>query len=69
MLPLFLLAAAPPPPLPPISEARSVIEWQLKASPRDDAQLSAEEAETIRQRYLQSIGQRLAPVQDHRPLP
>lgn len=55
---LFLLAAAPA--LPPVDAARRVIEWQLRAPPRtaDGSGLSPEEAQTVRQLYLQSIGQR-----------
>ncbi|HKT75468.1 MAG TPA: hypothetical protein VJQ78_01965 [Sphingobium sp.] len=55
---LFLLAAAPT--LPPVDEARRVIEWQLRAPPRtpDTSGLSPEEAQVLRQLYLQSIGQR-----------
>ena len=55
---LFLLAAAPA--LPPVDEARRVIEWQLRAPPRtpDTTGLSPEEAQVLRQLYLQSIGQR-----------
>ena len=55
---LFLLAAAPT--LPPVDEARRVIEWQLRAPPRtpDTTGLSPEEAQVLRQLYLQSIGQR-----------
>ncbi|WP_460988765.1 hypothetical protein [Sphingobium sp. TomTYG75] len=38
-----------------------MIEWQLRSPPRaqESTGLSAEEAEAIRNRYLQSIGQRL----------
>lgn len=71
MLPLFLLAAAPPPPLPLESEARGVIEWQLRSPPRPEgtAALSPPEAAIIQQRYLDSIGQRLqpAPSQERAP--
>lgn len=68
---ILLLAAAtaaPPAPLPLESEARRVIEWQLRSPPRegDLTRLSPDEAEAIRQRYLQSIGQRLDWVQDDR---
>lgn len=54
----FLAAATPLPPRP--DQARRVVEWQLRSPPREGAAagLSAEEAETIRQLYLQSIGQR-----------
>lgn len=54
----LLLAATPAPPQP--DQARRVVEWQLRQPPREqDAYgLSAEEAEIIRNRYLQSIGQR-----------
>lgn len=59
MLTFFLLTAAP---LPPIeNQARRVIEAQLLSPPREQISsgLSAEEAEIIRNRYLQSIGQAL----------
>ena len=65
---LFLLAAAPT--LPPVDEARRVIEWQLRAPPRtpDTSGLSPEEAQVIRQLYLQSIGQRPPrPTSDAQP--
>lgn len=56
-LPLLAAAAAT---LPPIDQARRVVEWQLRAPPRspESAGLSPEEAQVIRQRYLQSIGER-----------
>ena len=52
----LLLAAVPTSHMP--DQARRVIEWQLRAPPRapEDTGLSAEEAEVIRTRYLQSIG-------------
>lgn len=55
---LLIAAAAPVAPIP--DQARRVIEWQLRSPPRDGqaAGLSGEEAEVIRERYLQSIGQR-----------
>ena len=55
----LLLASAPAAPQPDL--ARHVIEWQLRAPPRpqESTGLSAEEAQAIRNRYLQSIGQRL----------
>ena len=55
----LLLASAPAAPQP--DQARRVIEWQLRAPPRpqESTGLSAEEAQAIRTRYLQSIGQRL----------
>ncbi|WP_313804529.1 hypothetical protein [Sphingobium sp.] len=63
---LLLLAAAPPPlppPLPskapPENAARRIVDWQLQSPPRIDAELSAEEATRVRQRYLESIGQRV----------
>jgi len=67
MLALFILAAAPvatpapPAPLPLESEARSVVEWQLRASPRseEDMRLEAAEAEAVYKRYLGSIGKML----------
>lgn len=67
MLALFILAAAPavtpapPTPLPIQSEARSVVEWQLRAQPRseEDMRLEAQEAESIYRRYLGSIGKML----------
>ncbi|HKY79902.1 MAG TPA: hypothetical protein VJM09_00335 [Sphingobium sp.] len=56
MLLLLLLAA------PATSEGsfREVMEAQLRSPPRPDANtgLSAQEAAVIRQRYLESIGQR-----------
>ena len=54
----LLLAAAPMSSQP--DQARKVVEWQLRSPPReqDSTGLSAEEAEIIRNRYLQSIGQR-----------
>ena len=60
MLYLCLLSAAAPS-LPQPNQARRVIEWQLRSPPRaqESTGLSAEEAEVIRNRYLQSIGQRL----------
>lgn len=53
---LLLLASTPP----LASDARRVIEWQLRSPSRPDsaAGLSAEEAAIVRQRYLDSIGQR-----------
>lgn len=56
MLCLILLLAAPEP-----DNARRVIEWQLRSPPRaeESTGLSAEEAQAVRSRYLQSIGQRL----------
>lgn len=48
-----------PPPLPVESEARRVIEWQLKAPPRKEEELSAEEAARVRGLYLESIGRRV----------
>lgn len=66
MMLVWLLLAAPPPPLPVESEARRVIEWQLRAPPRSEAELSAEEAALIRQRYLESIGQRVERAVDER---
>jgi len=67
MLALFILAAAPaatpapPAPLPIESEARSVVDWQLRAPPRseEDIRLEAPEAEAIYKRYLGSIGKLL----------
>jgi hypothetical protein len=58
MIFLLVAAAAPVPPVP--DQARRVIEWQLRSPPRDEqaAGLSVEEAEVIRQRYIESIGQR-----------
>ena len=55
----LLLASAPAAPQP--DHAHRVIEWQLRAPPRsqESTGLSAEEAQAIRTRYLQSIGQRL----------
>lgn len=55
----LLLASAPTLPTP--DNARRVVEWQLRSPPRaqENTGLSAEEAEVIRNRYLQSIGQRL----------
>ena len=55
----LLLASAPT--LSQPDQARRVIEWQLRSPPRaqESAGLSAEEAEVIRNRYLESIGQRL----------
>ena len=55
----LLLASAQT--LPQPDQARRVIEWQLRSPPRtpESTGLSAEEAEVIRNRYLQSIGQRL----------
>ena len=60
MLYLCLLSAAAPT-LPQPDQARRVIEWQLRSPPRaqESTGLSTEEAEVIRNRYLQSIGQRL----------
>ncbi len=60
MLYLCLLSAAAPT-LPQPDQARRVIEWQLRSPPRapESTGLSAEEAEVIRNRYLQSIGQPL----------
>lgn len=60
---ILLLATAPESP-PRKSEARDLIEWQLRAPPRADgeAALSAGEADMIYKRYLQSIGQRLEPA-------
>ena len=56
-LPLLLSTA---PTLPEPDPARRVIEWQLRSPPREESTgLSAEEAEVIRNRYLESIGQRL----------
>lgn len=59
MLTLFLLAAAPVPPIE--NQARRVVEAQLLSPPREpvNSGLSAEEVEIIRNRYLQSIGQML----------
>lgn len=56
MIALLLLAAAP---VPPESEARRVIDHQLRSPPREEARLSPEEAAILRQRYLESIGRRL----------
>ncbi|MFC0305269.1 hypothetical protein ACFSTI_19800 [Rhizorhabdus histidinilytica] len=57
MLTLVIFAsAAVQPAAPPIGSARSVIEAQLQAAPRVDDQLPPEEADAIRQRYLESIG-------------
>lgn len=55
----LLLTSAPM--LPQPDQARRVIERQLRSPPRaeESSGLSAEEAEVIRSRYLQSIGQRL----------
>ncbi|KXU31687.1 hypothetical protein A0J57_21660 [Sphingobium sp. 22B] len=57
MVVLLLMAAAPAP--APAGEARRVMEAQLKAPVREDAELSAEEAAVIRRRYLESIGRRV----------
>ena len=57
MLALLLLTAAPQSPTPP-DTVRRVIEAQLRAPPRQESGLSTEEAAVIRQRYLESIGQR-----------
>lgn len=59
MIWLCLLLAATSAPLPP-DQARRIVEWQLHSPPHDQdaAGLSAEEVEVIRNRYLQSIGQR-----------
>ncbi|MFB9051178.1 hypothetical protein ACFFV8_20970 [Sphingobium indicum] len=57
MVVLLLMAAAPAP--VPVGEARRVVKAQLKAPVREDAELSAEEAAVIRQRYLESIGRRV----------
>ena len=68
MLHLFLLTAAPV--QPPVDQARRVMEWQLRAPPRapDTTGLSPEEAQVIRQLYLQSIGQRPPrPTSDAQP--
>ena len=55
---LFLLAAAPA--LLLQDDARRIVEWQLRSPPRGPGSsgLGAEEAAIIRNRYLQSIGQR-----------
>lgn len=56
---LMLASSSPPPPLPVESAARQVIEAQLKAPAREEAELSAEEAARIRQLYLESIGRQV----------
>lgn len=60
MLSLLLAAAAPQ------TDARAVIEWQLRSPPRTEEQagLSAQEAQVVRDLYLQSIGQRPPRRQD-----
>lgn len=63
---MLLLMLASPPPLPPESEARRVIEWQLKAPPREESQLSAEEAARVRALYLESIGRQAERGSDER---
>ncbi|EPR15119.1 hypothetical protein M527_26180 [Sphingobium indicum IP26] len=59
MVVLLLMAAAPAPVPVPVGEGRRVVEAQLKAPVRENAELSAEEAAVIRQRYLESIGRRV----------
>jgi len=63
---MMLASASPPSPLPVESEGRRVIEWQLKAPAREEAELSAEEAARIRQLYLESIGRRVELAPDGR---
>ncbi|HWJ71494.1 MAG TPA: hypothetical protein VNS79_15730 [Sphingobium sp.] len=72
MILLFLMAAttdAPATVKQPAAEnrpARRVIEWQLQSAPRpsDRPSLSAAEADAIHERYLDSIGEKLAPSTD-----
>ncbi|WP_327752360.1 hypothetical protein VVT58_18250 (plasmid) [Sphingobium sp. SJ10-10] len=63
---MMLASPSPPPPLPVESAARQVIEAQLKAPVREEAELSAEEAARIRQLYLESIGRRVERAPDER---
>lgn len=51
--------STPPAQQPQQSEARTVMQGQLNAPPREDIQLIPEEAQVITQRYLQSIGKPL----------
>ncbi|NML90865.1 hypothetical protein HHL26_17600 [Sphingobium sp. TB-6] len=59
MMVLLLMLASSSPPPPVESAARRVIEAQLKAPAREEAELSAEEAARIRQLYLESIGRQV----------
>lgn len=66
MLYLLPLMAATAQPLPQPSEARQIVEWQLRSPPRPDTRtkLSTREADAIIQAYLRSIGQRLDDARD-----
>ena len=66
MLAFLLLTSVPVPPLD--HQARRVVEAQLLSSPRDSGNsgLSGQEADVIRSRYLQSIGQRPPQPADQR---
>lgn len=65
MVALWVMLASPPP-LPVESETRRVIEWQLRAPPRNEAELTAEEAARVRALYLESIGRRVERAVDER---
>ncbi|WP_022681865.1 hypothetical protein [Sphingobium bisphenolivorans] len=71
MLPLLLIGAAAPLTQPQPDQARRIVEWQLRAPPRTEAeaQLSPAEAGAIADAYLRSIGQRLDAPQNRRPAP
>ncbi|WP_150291501.1 hypothetical protein [Sphingobium estronivorans] len=61
---LLMVMLASPPPMPVESEARRVVEAQLRAAPRVEDELSAEEAARIRQLYREAIGQRVERAAD-----
>jgi hypothetical protein len=61
---MLLVMLASPAPAPVESEARRVVEWQLKAAARTEAELSAEEAARIRGLFLESIGRRVEKAPD-----
>ncbi|MDB5715679.1 MAG: hypothetical protein JWO15_3076 [Sphingomonadales bacterium] len=69
-MPAFIIMAAtavatatgsPIPSAPMLSDARTVIEAQLNSAPRNgrDGGLTDDEAATVEQHYLQSIGKRI----------
>lgn len=67
ILGIVLLAAAPPrdaPPPPPPVTAREAIDMQLATQPARASETTGAEAQAIRRRYLDRIGQMIVPQRE-----